>query len=233
MMENMPEVAQSLPPPPPPWRSRKGLWVGFAIGAVVLCLSCIVIGIGVYFFGSNIPYLSNFFPSPTSPGLFYSNPAAGISLTYPGTWQYAEKGDAANGFNIVFASSTDILNNPTNAPQAGAAMAIYTNFATTGDFPFSVDASSLGNVVEYIASMVYTNISNGQNLRTFTLSGYPAASGVYTLTGDAGDLYATYLIAVLRNDEMVVFVGVCPQAEWAQYQPAFDSIVNSAAIVQP
>jgi hypothetical protein len=64
-METIPGSAQYYPPPPPPQRSRKGLWIGLAIGAVILCLCCIVIVVGVYFFNLNIPYISNFFASPT------------------------------------------------------------------------------------------------------------------------------------------------------------------------
>jgi len=209
------------------------LWIGLAIGAVVLCLCGIVIVVGVYFFGQNIPYISNFFPSPTPTGLFYNNPSTGISLTYPGTWQYSESGDATYGYTIIFASSADILNSSSNAPQTGAAMAILTNALTTSDLSFTVDASSMGDVVDYIATVYFTNTTQGQNLRTFTVSGYPAASRVYTMTNDTGGPSAAYIIAVLRNDEIILFFGVCPQTEWSQHQPTFDSIVNSASIVTP
>jgi len=231
-METMPDYAQSYPPPPPPQRSRKNLWIGLAIGAVVLCLCCIVVVVGVYFFGLNIPVISNFLPSPTSAGLLYNNPSAGISLTYPLTWQYSESGDATNGYLITFASSADILNNSSSAPpQTGAALEIVTTAMKASDLSFTVNASSMGDVVDYLASS--SNLSQGQNLRTFTLSGYPAASGVYTLTNDTGGASAVYLITVLRNDEIILFLGVCPQTEWSQHQPTFDSIMNSAGIVTP
>jgi len=230
-MDSMPGYAQSYPPPPPPQRSRKGLWIGLAIGAAVLCLCCIIIFVGVYFFGQNIPFISNFLPSPIPTGLFYNNPAAGISLTYPLTWQYSESGDATNGYIITFASSADILNNSSNSPQTGAALEIITTAMKASDLSFTVNASSMGDVVDYLASS--SNLSQGQNLRTFTLSGYPAASGVYTLTNDTGGASAVYLTTVLRNDEIILFIGVCPQTEWSQHQPAFDSIVNSASIVTP
>lgn len=227
-METMPDYAQSYPPPPPPQRSRKNLWIGLAIGAVVLCLCSIVIVVGVYFFGQNIPFISNFLPST---GLVYNNPAAGISLTYPVTWQYSESGDATNGYIITFASSAEILNNSSSAaPQTGAALEIITTAMKASDLSFTVNASSMGDVVDYLASS--SNLSQGQNLRTFTLSGYPAASGVYTLN-DTGGASAVYLITVLRNDEIILFIGVCPQTEWSQHQPTFDSIVNSASIVTP
>jgi hypothetical protein len=234
-MQPVPDYPQSYPPPPPPpqKRSHKTLWIILGIAAIVLCLCCVVLIVGVYFFQLNIPVISNFFPSPTPAGLPYSNPSAGISLTYPTTWQYSDSGDATNGFTIIFASSADILKDPTSAPQTGAAMAIMTNLMKTSDVTFTVDASSMGSVVDYIASTYFSNISGGQNLRTFTISGNPAASGVYTLTNSSGAPATAYLVTVLRNSEILLFFGVCPQTEWAQYQPAFDSIVNSAVIVTP
>ncbi|MFA5873784.1 MAG: hypothetical protein WC832_07445 [Anaerolineales bacterium] len=232
-METIPGAAQYYPPPPPPQHSRKGLWIGLAIGAVVLCLCCIVIVVGVYFFDQNIPYISNFFPSPTPTGLFYNNPAAGISLTYPVTWPYSESGDATSGYTITFASSAELLNSTSSTPQTGAVMVVLTHGIKTSDLSFTVNASSMGDVADYIATSLFTNISQGQNLRTFTLSGYPAASGVYTNTNDTGGLATVYIITVLRNDEIILFLGVCAQTLWSQYQPTFDTIVNSASIVQP
>ncbi len=232
-METIPEPAQSYPPPPPLQRSRKGLWIGLAIGAVVLCLCCIAIGVGIYFYGQNIPFISSFFPSPAPTGLVYNNPSAGINLTYPTTWQFTESGDASYGYTIIFASSADILNDSSSAPQTGAAIAVLTNVVAISEFSFTVDASTMTDVVDYIASVYFTNISDGQNLHNFTMSGYPAASGVYTMINDTGGPSAAYIITVLRNDEIILFFGVCPQTEWSQHQPAFDSILNSASITTP
>jgi hypothetical protein len=232
-METIPGFTQSYPPPPPPQRSRKGLWIGLGIAAVVLCL-CGIVAVGVYIFRQDIPFVSSFFPSPTPAGLFYTNPGAGISLTYPATWQYVESGDAASGYTIILASSADILTN-SNTPQTGAVMAIFSNFSKTSDFSFTVNAGSMGDVVDYIATNSFSNISQVQNPHTFTLSGYPAASGVYTdiIDTSTGDQSAIYLIAVLRNEEIIIFLGVCPQTEWSQHQPTFEWIVNSASIVTP
>jgi hypothetical protein len=231
-MDIIPGSAESFPPPPPPQPSRKGLWIGLAIAAVVLCL-CSIIVVGVYIFRQDIPIISNLFPSPTPTGLFYNNPAAGISLTYPISWQYSESGDATNGYMLLFASSADILNDPSSAPQTGAAMAILTNVLKTSDVSFTVDASTMGEVVDYIATSYFTNISQGQNMRTFILSGDPAASGIYTMTSSTGSPATAYIIGVLRNDEVILLFGVCPQSEWAQHQPTFDSIVNSVSLVTP
>jgi hypothetical protein len=231
-MEIMPGYTQTFPLPPPPQRSHKGLWIGLAIGAVVLCL-CGILVVGVYFFGPNIPYISSFFPSPTPTGLFYNNPAAGISLTYPVTWQYSESGDATYGYSITFASSTDILTAPSRASETGAAMMIGTIILTNSNLPFTVNASSMEDAVNGFANLIFTNISQNQNLRTFTLSGYPAASGVYTVTSDTSSPTAVYITAVLRDDAIILFVGLCPQTEWTQHQPTFDSIVNSASIFTP
>ncbi|MBE3037784.1 MAG: hypothetical protein IMZ62_03070, partial [Chloroflexi bacterium] len=163
----------------------------------------------------------------------YNNPAAGISLTYPLTWQYSESGDATNGYTITFASSAEILNNSSSGNQTGAALIIVINTLKTSDFSFTVNASSLGDVVDFFATSVDPNVSQGQDLRTFTLSGYPAASGVYTAPSDTGTIFTAYIITVLRNDEIILFMGACPQTEWTQHQPTLDSILNSASIVQP
>lgn len=232
-MEPMPDFPQAYPPPPPPppKRSHKGLWIGLGIAVVVVCLCCIVLIAGVYFFQLNVPVISNFFPSPTPTGLSYNNPAAGISLTYPATWQYSDSGDATNGFTIIFASSAALLSDTTNSVTSGALMEIYTNSLKTSDVPFTVNASSMGDVVDFIATS--SQISTGQNTQIFTLSGLPAASGIYTLPNANGTPSTAYLVAVLRNDEIIVMASVCPQTEWSQYQSAFDTIVNSAMIVTP
>jgi hypothetical protein len=234
-METIPGFSQSFPPPPPPppppQRSRTGLWIGLGIGAVVLCLCCALV-VGVYIFRQDIPGISSLFPSPMPPGLSYTSPGAGISLTYPATWLYSESGDAATGYAILLASSADILNT-SNAPQTGAAMVILTNALQPSDLSFTLNAGSMGDVVAYIATSDFTNMGQGQNLHTFTLSGFPAASGVYTMTNANSSPAALYIIAVLRNSEIIVIISVCPQAEWSQHQPSFDSIVNSMTIVTP
>ena len=231
-METIPGSAQSYPPPPPPQRSRKGLWIGLTIGAVILCLCCVLM-VGVYFFRQDIPVISDFFPAPTPPGLFYDNPSVGISLTYPPDWTFIEAGDASTGYEILFSSSPDYLNDQSTLPQTGAVLAILTNTLPASDIPFTVDTSSMNDVVDYIATNLFSDFSQSQNTKTFTLSGYPAASGAFTGTIDPGVRSAVYLIAVLRNEEILLFIGMCPQTEWAQHQPTFDSILNSVSIVTP
>jgi hypothetical protein len=232
-MEPLFTASPSFPPPPPPQHSRKGLWIGLIIGAIVVCLCCITVVVVTFSNRQNIPILSSFFPSPTPEGLPYNNSDAGISLIYPVTWKYDESGDATSGYMVFFASSADILSDSSNAPKAGAAMIILTNAISTSDLSFPVDASSMGSVVDYMASVYFSNISGGQNLHNFTLSGLPAASGVYSMTDSNGTLSSAYIVTVLRNDEIILLFGVCPETEWAQNQPSFDSIINSAKIVIP
>jgi hypothetical protein len=233
IMDSSPTFGQSYPPPPPPpASSRKRLWIGLAIGAVILCLCCAVL-VGVYTYRQQIPYVSSFFSSPTPTGLTYSNPSAGISFTYPFTWQYTESGEATSGYNIILASSKDILDNLSNAPTTGAAMVILTKLLPTSDFSFTVDATKMVDVVTYVASTYFTNVSGGQNVHAYTVSGLPAGSGIYSMDTGSGTLSAAYLVTVLRNNEIMLFLGICPQAEWAQHQPTFDSIVNSAVITTP
>ena len=231
-METIPGSAQSYPPPPPPQRSRKGLWIGLTIGAVILCLCCVLV-VGVYFFRQDIPVISDFFSSPTPAGLFYDNPSVGISLTYPVSWQFVESGDPSNGYEILFSSSADFLNSPSTIPETGAILAIMTNTLPASDIPFTVDTSSMSDVVDYIATNLFSDFSQSQNTKTFTLSGYPAASGAFTGTIDPGVPSVVYLTAVLRNEEIILVIGMCPQTEWAQHQPTFDSILNSVSIVTP
>ncbi len=221
-MEPVPDYPQSFPPPPPPppKRSHKGLWIGIGIAIVLLCLCCIVLVAGVYFFQINVPVISNFFPSPTPAGLLYYNPSAGISVTYPLSWQYSEFGDANSGFTIILASSADLLNDTTNSVTTGAIMEIYTNALKTSDIPFPVNAGSMGDVVDYIATQ--STITQGSGTHIYTVSGFPAASGIYTMPGAGGMTATAYLIAILRTDEIIVIAAVCPQTEWSQYQPAFE-----------
>jgi len=166
--------------------------------------------------------------TPTPAGLFYNNPTAGISLTYPLTWKYSKSGDASSGFVIYFVSSVDIL---TNGISNGALFEINTA-PKTGDFSFNVNANSIEEVINSIANDPSSNLIQGQNLHTFTLSGYPAASGVY-LRSDSVAQLTIYLVAVLRNDHVIEIISGCPQADWAKYQPIFDSILHSMVIVAP
>ncbi len=244
-METMPGYTQSYPPPPPPRSSRKGLWIGLIIAAVIFLLCCIALVIGIFLFNVNIPIISGLFasptpvntptpiPSPTLSGLIYNNSSAGLTLIYPLTWQYVDSGDPMNGYTIYFASSTDILNDISSAPQTGAAMAVMTKLMTTSDLSFPVDASSMGDVLEYIATEYFTNTSQGQNLSLHMQSGYPAASAVYSMTTDTGIPTAALIIAVLRNEDILLFFGVCPQSEWSQYKITFADIMNSVSLVSP
>jgi hypothetical protein len=231
-MEITPGYAEPYPPappPPPPQRSRTGLWIGLAIGLIVLCLCCLVIAVAAYL---NWAKISNFFYTRTAQS--YSNADAGISLYYPNTWQYSESGDASSGYYLSFASSPDFLNNPSTFPTTGAIMVIMTGL-NPADLTSTVDTSSMGNVVTYLGSNISTDVSPVQNLRSFTLSGFPAASGIYTGTIDttSTNISTVYIIATSRNNEIVVMYGLCSQAEWSQYKPTFDSILNSVSLVAP
>jgi hypothetical protein len=231
-MEPVPGYAEPFPPPPPPvQRSRKGLWIGLGIGAVVLCLCCLVLGVAAYL---NWTKITNFFYTQTAQS--YSNPDAGISLYYPQGWQYLESGDTTYGYEVILASSEEILNNTSGIPLTGAEMIVVTNWMATSDFTFTVDASSMGEVVDYFAGNIFTDTIPVQNLRTFELGGYPAASGLYVGTIDSGttsDPSAVYIIPILRGEEILLAIGICPESEWPQYQSTFTSILNSMSIVIP
>lgn len=233
-METIPSNDVTLPPPPPPPRSsRKALWIGLIIGAAVLFLCLIAAVVGIYFFRMDIPILSDLFPTPKPPDLVYNNPSAGITLNYPATWKYSETGDAANGYAIILASSQEILDNSSNAPATGAALAILTTFVTTGDLSFPVNADTMGDVVDFIATQFFSNFDAGQSLRNYTLGGFPAASRLYTMTNDTGGPSAVDVTAVLRNDVILLIFSICPQREWSLYQGTFKSIIDSLRLVTP
>ena len=169
-METIPGYAEPFPPPPPPQRSRKGLWIGLGIGAVVLCLCCIVVAVGGFLFRQTI---SNFIY--TRSAQLYENPDAGISLYYPKTWQYNVLGDPSYGYQIILSSSPDNLT-LNDVPKTGADMLIMTDNKAS-DLTIAVDASSMGDVVDYLATNLFSSsMGQAQNLHTFNLSGYPAAS---------------------------------------------------------
>jgi hypothetical protein len=230
-MEIMPGTSQSYPPSPPPQRSSKGLWIGLLIGVVVLCLLGFVAA--GYYSGVNLSDLLKFFPSPTPSALSYDNPNVGVSLTYPLTWQYSEAGDATYGYAITFASSSDILDAPSKATQSGALLMLGTIPLSTNNLPFTVAADTMGAALDGFASSFFSASGPAQDLRTFTLSGYPAASGAFTISSDNTAPTSAYLTVVLRQDQVVLFVGLCPQAEWSQYQPTFEAIVSSATLSAP
>jgi hypothetical protein len=108
-----------------------------------------------------------------------------------------------------------------------------TNTLPASDIPFPVNAGSMGDLVDFIATSLFSGYSQSQNTKTFTLSGYPAASGAFTGSIDTGAPSVVYLTAILRNEGIILFLGMCRQDEWAQYLPIFDSILNSVRIVSP
>jgi hypothetical protein len=108
-----------------------------------------------------------------------------------------------------------------------------TNTLPVSDIPFTVNASSMGDVVDFIATNLFSGFSQSQDTKTFTLGGYPAASGAFTGTIDAGVPSVVYLTAVLRDKEIIMLLGMCRQTEWAQHRPTFDAILNSVSIVSP
>ena len=228
-MENIPADLQfNPPPPPPPARSRKGIWIGLGIAVIVLCLCSGAVVL--YNFRTDIPILSGFFPSPTPTNLYYENTAAGISLNYPLTWKYSVSGSSSSGYGIVVASSQDIIDNLDTIPPTGAAFLVQTQALATSNLSFTVDASSMTKVLDYVATS-FSNFTNGQNVHAFTLSGLPAASGVYTATNTSLPPSSVYLVTILRNTEIILIFSICPQSEWAQYQPVLDGILNSMKIV--
>ena len=210
--------------------SRCRLWTRRAIVAAAVCLFLMFAFVS-YHYRAELPMVSNFFSTPTSTHYSLNNGSAGISFSYPTDWKYAQSGNPADGFAIVVASSQDILDNVNNVPKTGAAMLVHTQSMAAGDFPFSVDASAMTKVLDSIAAQ-FSNFSQGQNVHAFTLSGFPAASGVFTASNTSLPPSTVYLVTVLRNKEIILIFSICPQSEWSQYQPVLDDILNSMIIVK-
>lgn len=231
-METLPAFTPPPPPPPPPPKnSRTKLWIGLALGLVIVGVCCCVAGILTYL---NWEKISNFFYTQTA--ISYSNSDAGISLYYPQKWVYEESSYYYNAFEVIFASSEAVLTSDTGIPATGAELIIVTNWMTTSDLDFTVNARSMDQVVEYFTEDIFVSSVQPQDLHNFTLSGYPAASGIYmgTIdTGEAADPSAVYVVSVLREQEILLIVGVCPQDEWSVYHATFDSILNSMSMITP
>ncbi len=213
--------------PPPP---RKGLRTGLVILAAVLVLGLIVVAVGTIFYNLQVPVLSNLFPARHPASLAYNNSFAGISLTYPGDWLYKESGDAVNGYTVFFATSQGILDDPSHDPQDGAIMVV-SNAMHTSDLAIAVDPAAMTKVIEDLAANS-TNFGAPQNLHNFTLSGFPAASGIYPVVETTVGNSMAYVVAALRNDEVIMIFGACRQSQWAQYQSVMESIINSVVITQ-
>jgi len=229
-MAHKPADIQSAPNlPSPSSRSQRRSWTRRAIAAAVLCLF-IVIAVVLYNYRTELPIVSSLFPTPTLPYYSLNNKSAGISLHYPTNWKYSQSGDPADGYAIVVSSSQDILDNVSSVPKTGAAMLVQTQSMAAGDFPFSVNGSVMTKVLEYVAAQ-FSNFSQGQNTHTFTLSSFPAASGIYTATNTSLPPSTVYLVTVLRNQEIILIFSICPQSEWSQYRPILEDILNSMTIV--
>ena len=81
-----------------------------------------------------------------------------------------EAGDFSSGYEILFASSADYLNVPSTLPQTGALRAVLTKPMATRDLSFTIDASSLGDVIDFLATDLFSGTSQSQNIHTFTLT---------------------------------------------------------------
>jgi hypothetical protein len=53
------------------------------------------------------------------------------------------------------------------------------------------------------------------------------------MTTDTGIPTAALLITVLRNEDILLFFGVCPQSEWSQHKITFNDMMNSLNLVSP
>jgi hypothetical protein len=229
-METMPGYTQSSPLNDRARQRRNRFWTGLIIGVPLFCL-VMFLAAGVYFYGPEIPYLSSLFASPTPSALVYENPAAGIRLKYPLTWQVSETGSSAFGYTITFASSAEILASPAKASESGAVLMVGT--INLPDLPFTIDAEKMGDAINLLASLVLSDMQPNGNLHIFKMSGFPAASGTFIVNTIVDRPTSVYLTAALREDAVVLFTAFCPQSEWNLQQPVFDKILDSVTLFTP
>ncbi|MEZ0396724.1 MAG: hypothetical protein ABWK53_09900 [Anaerolineales bacterium] len=215
------------PPPPPPPRSRGKIWLGIGLGLIALCFCCAVAAIGLYAARNQIPAIGQLFPTPTPPGLLYNNPAAGFSLWYPQGWVYEEDREDG-GYFIVFASSQQVLDNSDSTPRNGAALIIFAGVLSTSDLPSNVSPNSPLQVLEHVSDLLMGNDRTlMEEPRLLTLDSYPAASGIYATTGTSNTIAVTYVTIVLRNQDVMVLVGLCEDVSWPQYRYPLQAMVQS------
>lgn len=230
-METLPEAIPPFspppPPPPPPARSRGKVWLGIGIGLVLFCFCCAAVAIGLYAARDQIPAIGRLFPTPTPPGLLYSNPGAGFNLWYPQGWVYEEESDAG-GYFITFASSQRVLDDSGSTPRDGAALVVFAGLVSTSDLPSNVNASSPLLVLDHMSNVL---IGNNKTLmeepRLLTIDSYPAASGIYLTPGTSNTTAVAYMTVILHNQDVMLLISICEDSSWPQYRYQLQSIVQS------
>lgn len=216
------------PPPPPPQRSRGKLWIGIGVGLLILCICCVVTALGLYVAKDQIPAIGRLFPTPTPPGMLYTNPGAGLSLWYPQGWTYQEEGDNG-GYFILFASSQQIIDNSGVTPHNGAALIVFAKALYTSDLPSNVNTNSPLDVMAYMSDeLIGSDKALMEEPRLLTIDSYPAASGIYRTSGTSNSIAIVYITVVLHNQEVTLFIGICEDVSWPQYRYQLQSIVQSA-----
>ncbi len=220
------------PPPPPPPRSRGKVWLGIGVGLIALCLCCAFVAIGLYAARDQIPAIGRLFPTPTPPGLLYSNPGAGFNIWYPQGWVYEEE-QQDGGYFIVFASSQQIMDNADSTPRNGAVLLVLSNVLSTGDLPSNVNPNSPLQVLEYVSSLILGNNRTPiEEPRLLTIDSYPAASGVYRTPGTSNNIAIVYMTIVLHDQEIVILGGICDDISWPQYRYSLQAMVQSLDFIR-
>ncbi len=219
------------PPPPPPQRSRAKLWIGLGIGLLVLCLCCAVTAAGLYVARDQIPAVGRLFPTPTPPGMLYTNPGAGLSLWYPQGWVYEETSDSG-GYLIFFASSQQVMDNSNATPRNGAVLAIFAKVIYTSDLPSNVNPNSPFDILAYMSDeLLGSNKALMEEPRLLTIDSYPAASGIYRTRGTSNSISVVYITVVIHNQEITLFVSICEDVSWPQYRYQLQSMVQSVDFI--
>jgi hypothetical protein len=213
------------PPPPPPRKSRTGMWIGIVIGVIVLCLCCVVVvGVG-YYYRTSIPGINTMFATPTPQGVYYNNSTIGFSVYYPVGWVYEEQGTDS----VIFASSQTVLNS-SSSPTSGAAMGFIVSTVANLNMPAGVDPTSPESVLNgFVKSSFSSGATVVENVKSFSLGAYPAASAVLTVTpsSSTGTTLGVYMTVLSSGGKVVIGIGFTPESQLTQYRPTFDQMLRS------
>lgn len=152
-------------------------------------------------------------PSPTPlPLSNYTNNFLGLSIDYPDGWLFRENDDL-----VIFAPSTRSLD---PAALSGAALWVSLNASTVVDTVQSEQLTALGNVEEILNE----GVMNVGDL------GWESAQ--VRLNATALDQEAIALVATTATaDRAYTLVALAPTDEWDDFQPLFDTVINSIRFV--
>jgi hypothetical protein len=145
-----------------------------------------------------------------------------ISLRFPDNWKANE-----SDLSLTLAPEGGIIGSGnTSAIAYGATISIFT--------PGTANSSSVG-LAEATDQLIadLRNSNSGmrvtKNKGKIRVGGKPALSKILTNDAPAGGRETDWLVTVLRPEGLLYFIFVAPEQEFADYQKAFQQILNSVS----